>query len=192
MQLAQQGARPSSRDVKNPVYMALANDKGFPHEGYIDFVDNQVNPATGTIRGRAVFENPQGKFIPGLFTRIKLVGSASYDGILIDDKAINTDLSNKYVLVLDKDNKVQYRAVNMGEKLNGLRIIKSGLNAGDSIVVNGLQRVRPGAEVVPEVVSMASDNTLEQLHAQQLRVDASLNSLRLAASEKSATGVVGG
>ena len=192
MQLAQQGARPSSRDVKNPVYMALANDKGFPHEGYIDFVDNQVNPATGTIRGRAVFENPQGKFIPGLFTRIKLVGSASYDGILIDDKAINTDLNNKYVLVLDNDNKVQYRAVTMGEKLNGLRIIKSGLNANDSIVVNGLQRVRPGAEVVPEVVNMATAKTLEQLHAQQLRVDASLNTLRIAASEKSATDVVGG
>jgi len=192
MQLAQQGSRPSSRDVKNPVYMALANDSGFPHEGYIDFVDNRVNPATGTIRGRAVFENPQGKFIPGLFTRIKLVGSASYDGILIDDKAINTDLNNKYVLVLDNDNKVQYRAVTMGEKLNGLRIIKSGLNANDSIVVNGLQRVRPGAEVVPEVVNMATAKTLEQLHAQQLRVDASLNTLRIAASEKSATDVVGG
>ena len=192
IQLAQEGARPSSRDVKNPVYMALANESGYPHEGYIDFVDNQVNPATGTIRGRAVFDNPQGKFIPGLFTRIKLVGSASYDGILIDDKAISTDLSNKYVLVLDTDNKVQYRAVTMGEKLNGLRIIKSGLKASDSIVVNGLQRVRPGAEVAPEVVPMAKPAILEQLQAQQLRVDGSMARLSIVATEKSISKVVGG
>jgi multidrug efflux system membrane fusion protein len=192
MKLAQTGARPSSRDVKNPVYMALANESGFPHEGYIDFVDNQVNPATGTIRGRAVFENPQGKFIPGLFTRIKLMGSASYEGILVDDKAISTDLSNKYVLVLDSDNKVQYRAVTMGEKLNSLRIIKSGLQANDSIVVNGLQRVRSGADVVPKVVPMAQDGTLEQLQAQQLRVDDSMQRLSIAGTEKSVSNVVGG
>ena len=192
MKLAQTGARPSSREVKNPVYMALANESDYPHEGYIDFVDNQVNPATGTIRGRAVFENPEGKFIPGLFTRIKLVGSASYDGILIDDKAISTDLSNKYVLVLDGESKVQYRAVTMGEKLNGLRIIKSGLNANDSIVVNGLQRVRPGADVVPKVVPMAQDKTLVQLQAQQLRVDGSLRRLSVAATEKLSSKVVGG
>jgi len=127
-----------------------------------------------------------------LFTRIKLVGSASYDGILVDDKAISTDLSNKYVLVLDTDNKVQYRAVTMGEKLNGLRIIKSGLNANDSIVVNGLQRVRPGADVVPTVVPMAQDKTLEQLQAQQLRVDGSLRRLSVAATEKLSADVVGG
>ena len=192
MKLAQEGARPSSRDVKNPVYMGLANESDYPHEGYIDFVDNQVNPATGTIRGRAVFENPLGKFIPGLFTRIKLVGSASYDGILIDDKAISTDLSNKYVLVLDADNKVQYRAVVMGEKLNDLRIIKSGLKANDAIVVNGLQRVRPGAEVVPEIVPMAQAGTLEKLQAQQLRVDGSLSRLSIVGTEKSSSNVVGG
>ena len=104
MALAKEGTRPSSREVKNPVYMGLANESDFPNEGYIDFIDNQINPATGTIRGRAVFDNAEGKFIPGLFTRIKLVGSASYDGILIDDKAVATDLGNKYVMVLDGDN----------------------------------------------------------------------------------------
>ncbi|MEH6447413.1 MAG: efflux RND transporter periplasmic adaptor subunit [Oleispira sp.] len=186
IKLAQEGTRPSSREVKNPVYMGLANESGFPHEGYIDFVDNQVNPATGTIRGRAVFENPKGNFIPGLFTRIKLIGSASYDGILIDDKAIATDLSNKYVLVLDSENKAQYRAITLGEKLNGLRIVKSGLTAEDSIVVNGLQRVRPGAQVAPEVVPMAQADELKNLQAQQLRVDDSLQRL------KTETLVVGG
>lgn len=191
IKLAKEGTRPSSREVKNPVYMGLANESDFPHEGYIDFIDNQINPATGTIRGRAVFENPEGNFIPGLFTRIKLVGSASYDGILIDDKAVATDLGNKYVLVLDAENKVQYRAISLGEKLNGLRIVKSGLTAGDSIVVNGLQRVRPGAQVAPEVVPMAQANELKNLQAQQLRVD---NSLQRLGSETlvSEASVVGG
>lgn len=191
MTLAKEGTRPSSREVKNPVYMGLANESDFPHEGYIDFIDNQVNPATGTIRGRAVFENTEGKFIPGLFTRIKLVGSATYDGILIDDKAVSTDLGNKYVLVLDGENKVQYRAITLGEKLNGLRIVKSGLVAGDSIVVNGLQRVRPGAQVAPEVVPMAQGDELKNLQAQQQRVD---NSLQRLSSETlvSETSVVGG
>jgi multidrug efflux system membrane fusion protein len=186
MALAKEGTRPSSREVKNPVYMGLANESDFPNEGYIDFIDNQINPATGTIRGRAVFDNAEDKFIPGLFTRIKLVGSASYDGILIDDKAVATDLGNKYVMVLDGDNKVQYRAITLGEKLNGLRIVKSGLNAGDSIVVNGLQRVRPGAQVVPEIVPMAKTDALEQLQAQQLRVDNSLQRWSIA-GDKGAT-----
>lgn len=196
MKLAQEGKRPSSRDVKNPVYMGLANDTGFPHEGYIDFIDNQVNPTTGTIRGRAVFENTKGNFIPGLFTRIKLVGSASYDGILIDDKAITTDLGKKYVLVLDSENKVQYRTITLGEKLNGLRVVTSGLNAEDSIVVNGLQRVRPGAQVNPEIVPMTESVTLEQLQAQQLRVDKSNERLNLVNKDSetlvSETTVVGG
>jgi multidrug efflux system membrane fusion protein len=191
IKLAQEGTRPSSREVKNPVYMGLANESGFPHQGYIDFIDNQVNPATGTIRGRAVFENPEGSFIPGLFTRIKLVGSASYDGILIDDKAIATDLSNKYVLVLDNENKVQYRAITLGEKLNGLRIVKSGLTAEDSIVVNGLQRVRPGVQVAPEVVPMAQADELKNLQAQQLRIDDSLKVLNTATLVSEAS-VVGG
>ena len=191
IKLAQEGTRPSSREVKNPVYMGLANESGFPHQGYIDFIDNQVNPATGTIRGRAVFENPEGSFIPGLFTRIKLVGSASYDGILIDDKAIATDLSNKYVLVLDSENKVQYRAITLGEKLNGLRIVKSGLTAEDSIVVNGLQRVRPGVQVAPEVVPMAQADELKNLQAQQLRIDDSVKVLNTATLVSEAS-VVGG
>lgn len=191
IKLAQEGTRPSSREVKNPVYMGLANESGFPHQGYIDFIDNQVNPATGTIRGRAVFENPEGSFIPGLFTRIKLVGSASYDGILIDDKAIATDLSNKYVLVLDNENKVQYRAITLGEKLNGLRIVKSGLTAEDSIVVNGLQRVRPGVQVAPEVVPMAQADELKNLQAQQLRIDDSVKVLNTATLVSEAS-VVGG
>jgi multidrug efflux system membrane fusion protein len=191
LKLAKAGTRPSSRDVRNPVYLSLANESDFPHEGYIDFVDNQVNPATGTIRGRAVFDNPDGQFIPGLFARIRLIGSASYDGILIDDKAIGTDLSNKFVLVLDENNVAQYRAVTLGEKLNGLRIIKSGLAATETIVVNGLQRVRPGSAVTPETVEMANQASLDKLSALQQRVDASMKHL-MVVQGKSSHVVVGG
>jgi multidrug efflux system membrane fusion protein len=174
VKLDREGARPSSRDTANPVLMGLASDKDFPHEGVIDFVDNRINPTSGTIRGRAVFDNTQGDFIPGLFARIKLVGSASYEGILIDDKAIGTDLNNKYVLVLSENDIVQYRAVELGEKVNGLRIVKSSLSARDTIVVNGLQRVRPGSAVSPQLVDMTSAENLQALRNTQQRIDESV------------------
>ncbi|XOV79022.1 MAG: efflux RND transporter periplasmic adaptor subunit [Aestuariibacter sp.] len=190
VKLAKEGTRPSSRDHENLVLMGLASDKDYPHQGYIDFVDNRVNPNSGTIRGRAVFDN-DGQFIPGLFARIRLVGSASYQGILIDDKAIGTDLSSKFVLVLDKDNKVQYRAVQLGEKINGLRIIKDGLRPGEKIVVNGLQRVRPGVTVSPKVVPMAEASQLQALNSLQQRIDDSYNRPQLA-NRKKHHNVVGG
>ncbi|BDX06083.1 efflux RND transporter periplasmic adaptor subunit [Planctobacterium marinum] len=190
VKLAREGSRPSSREHENLVLMGLASDKDYPHQGYIDFVDNRINPTSGTIRGRAVFDN-DGQFIPGLFARIRLVGSASYDGILIDDKAIGTDLSNKFVLVLDDNNQVQYRAVTLGEKLNGLRIIKSGLKAGEKIVVNGLQRVRPGAIVNPQVISMAETSQLQALRQIQSAIDDNYNRPALAQKAQNLT-VVGG
>ena len=181
--LAREGSRPNARDSRLPVLMGLMNDKDFPFSGQIDFMDNQVNQQTGTIRGRAVFDNTDGRFTPGLFARIKLVGSASYDGILIDEKAIGTDLSNKFVLVLDENNKVQYRPVTLGAKQNGLRLIRQGLVPGDTIVVNGLQRVRPGAPVNPTQVAMASDKVLAKLQRQQQRVDALQAEVVVAATE---------
>lgn len=143
-----------------PVYLGLSNEEGHPHQGQMDFVDNQVNPKTGTIRGRAVFDNKDGAFTPGLYVRVKLVGSANYDAALISDAAIGTDLGKKFVLVLDKDSKVAYRAIELGPKLNGLRIVRSGLNKGEKIVVNGLQRVRSGMPVDAQLVPMADDETL--------------------------------
>ncbi|MDN4502377.1 efflux RND transporter periplasmic adaptor subunit [Alteromonadaceae bacterium BrNp21-10] len=172
--LAQQGQRPDARQHRSPVLMALASDSEFRYAGELDFMDNRVNESTGTIRGRAVFDNADGELIPGLFTRIKLVGSASYQGILIDDRAIGTDLNNKFVLVLDEQNVVQYRAVELGEKLSGLRLIKSGLQAGEKIVVNGLQRVRPGTTVDPQAVDMVAQQTLNQIRNRQLRIDAEM------------------
>lgn len=184
--LARDGSRPSSRNTRNPVRMGLASDQGFPRPGVIDFVDNTVNVNTGTIRGRAVFDNQDGTLIPGLFARIRLLGSASYQGILIDDKAIGTDLNNKFVLVLDSNNNVQYRAVTLGEKLSGLRIIKSGLSANERIVINGLQRVRPGSAVNPQFVDMTDEKTLIGLQAQQREIDQLRNNSRLAAKPLSA------
>jgi multidrug efflux system membrane fusion protein len=140
----------------NPILMGLANQQGLPFNGKIDFIDNQVNPKTGTIRARASFENTGGELIPGLFTRLQVIDNEAHIGVLIDDKAIATDLNNKYVLVLDENNHVQYRAVTLGSKLAGLRVIESGLFGNEDIIVSGLQRVRPGVQVDPIQVDMAS------------------------------------
>ncbi|KAF1072276.1 MAG: Efflux pump periplasmic linker BepF [Pseudomonas citronellolis] len=169
--LARRGG-PDARG-SSPVYLGLTGEDGFPHLGHLDFLDNQVNPRTGTIRGRAVFDNKDGAYTPGLYARIKLVGSSTYAAALIKDEAVGTDLGKKFVLVLGEDKKVAYRSVELGPKLQGLRIVRSGLAKGDRIVVNGLQRVRPGAEVDAQGVPMASPDTLAALaHDRQLIEDA--------------------
>jgi RND family efflux transporter MFP subunit len=156
-QLAREGERPSSRDVRNPVRVGLANEEGFPHEGYMDFVDNQLDSRTGTIRARAVLENKQGQFTPGMFARVQLLGSGEYDAILIEDRAVGTDQSQSFVLVLGADNKLEYRAIQPGRIVaGGLRIVRQGLKPEDVVVVSGLQRVRPGAQVKPNMVTMGA------------------------------------
>jgi multidrug efflux system membrane fusion protein len=152
--LARSGARPSSRDQQNPVFVGLANEEGFPHEGYVDFVDNQLNPESGTIRARAVLSNKERFFTPGLFARVKLVGSGRYRAALIQDRAVGTDQDKKFVLVLKPDSTVEYRPVQIGRLVEGLRIVQKGVAPGEQIVVNGLQRVRPGMKVTPTVAPM--------------------------------------
>jgi len=166
-QLTAQHKRNDQRSDGNPVFMALANETDFTHTGVIDFVDNAINHTTGTIRVRARFANHDNDLLPGLFTRLRIAGSATYDGILIDDKAIGTDLNNKFVLVVDADNKLQYRGISLGEKVQGLRIIKQGLSAEDKIVVNGLQKVRPNMVVEPNMVEMATSDNLSALRHDQ-------------------------
>jgi multidrug efflux system membrane fusion protein len=139
------------------VYVGLINEAGYPHEGKLDFIDNQVNPASGTIRGRAVLDNADGRFTPGLFVRLKLVSPKTRDVALIDDRAVGTDLDKKYVLVLDEQNIAQYRGVETGPLVDNLRVVTKGLEAGDRVIVNGLQRVRPGSAVVPTQVAMDRD-----------------------------------
>ena len=148
--LARLGARRSSRDFKNPVHVALANEEGFPHEGVMDFVDNQVDRGTGTIVGRAVLPNPDLSLIPGLFARLQLPGSGEYQAILVPDEAIASDQSQKLVWVVDAENKAQYRPVKIGPLIDGLRVVREGVGVEDWIVVAGLQRVRPGQPVDAE------------------------------------------
>ncbi|NWB93146.1 multidrug efflux RND transporter periplasmic adaptor subunit MexE [Pseudomonas agarici] len=168
-QLARQGKRGQT----TPVYLGLSNETGNPHLGQMNFVDNQVNPRTGTIRGRAVFDNSDASFTPGLYARVKLVGSGTYAAVLINDEAVGTDLGKKFVLVVDADKKIAYRSVELGPKIEGLRIVRNGLNKDDVIVVKGLQRVRPGSLVDPEVIPMASQETLAALAEQRQVLEAS-------------------
>lgn len=148
------GERESSRTAPNPVFLGLANEDGFPHEGHMVFVDNQINPRTGTIRARAIFDNGAGEFTPGLFARIQLLGSGKYRAVLINDRAVGTDQDRKFVLCVNKDNVLEYRAVKLGRVVDGLRIVAEGLKPGEVIVVNGLQRVRPGMPVQTNTVPM--------------------------------------
>ena len=147
------------RDARFPVYLGLANETGFPHEGRLDFVDNRIDPASGTIRTRAVFSNRDRQFTPGLFARVKLVGSQKAPALLVRDAAIGTDQDRKFVLVLGKGDSLEYRPVEIGRLSDGLRIVRSGVAAGDKVVVTGLMRVRPGVKVTPTIVAMVPDST---------------------------------
>src|SRR5437773_5412484 len=145
--LARLGQRPSSRDFKNPVHVALANEEGFPHDGVMDFVDNQLDRGTGTIIGRALLPNPDLSLIPGLFARLRLPGSGEYRAILVPDEAIGSDQSQKFVFVVDGESKAQYRTVKIGPLVDGLRVVREGVGPEDRVVVAGLQRIRPGIKV---------------------------------------------
>lgn len=137
-----------------PIRMALASDEGYPREGRLDFLDNRLDPASGTIRGRAVFPNPDGALTPGLFVRLRVAGRGTTRARLVQDRAIGTDLDKKFVLVVGVDNAIHYRAVSLGPLVDGLRIVRAGLEPGEQIVVNGLQRVRPGMTIEPQRVAM--------------------------------------
>ena len=152
--LASEGKRASARQSGLPTQMALAGEQQFPHQGKMNFLDNQIDPDTGTIRARAVFTNPDGDLTPGLFVRLRLPGTAAYDGALVRDAAVGTDLDKRYVLVVKKDHTVEYRPVTLGPSVGNLRVVRSGLSAGELVVVNGLQRVRPGMKVDLVVAAM--------------------------------------
>ena len=149
LRLAAAGVRPSSRDVQNPVSVRLADETEYKHVGRMDFVDNAVNPKTGTIRGRAIFDNKDGLLTPGFFGRLRLFGGER-DAILIPDTAIASDQSRKIVFTVADDGLVGTKLVELGPIVDGLRIIRSGLAATDRIVIDGLPRARPGQKVKPE------------------------------------------
>jgi len=132
------------------VEMELADEEGFPHRGYIESFDNRLDANTGTILLRAVFPNDDGRIVPGLFARIRIPASELQPTLLVEESAIGTDQAQKFVLTLDDQNTVQYRKVVLGPDINGKRVVRSGLQAGEKIIVNGLQRARPGLPVTPE------------------------------------------
>jgi membrane fusion protein, multidrug efflux system len=148
--------RTTSHELRSAALLGLADEDGFPHTGQVSFVDNQVSSSTGTIRLRATFANKNLALTPGLFARIRLQGGGVQSGCLARDEAVVTDLNQKYVFVLGKNNTLVYRPVKLGPMSEGLRVVRDGLREGDLIVVSGLQRVHPGAAVTPRRVSMES------------------------------------
>lgn len=149
MRLDSEGRRRSSRDVENPVEARLIDEEGWPHKGRMTFVDNELDPVTGTMLGRATFPNPDHVLLPGMFARARLYGEGEHDAVLIPDAAVVTDQATKLVMVVKPDNVVEARPVVLGGLYDGLRIVREGLTAGDRIIVNGVQRARAGQPVTP-------------------------------------------
>lgn len=153
-----------------PVQIALMTDKEFTYNGALDFISNRIDRSTGTIRARAVVENPEGILAPGLFARIKLATSEPLQTVLIDDQAIGTDQGRRYVLVLGEGNKAEFRPVEIGTIVDGLRVISSGLQVGEKIIVKGL--VGPGMQVTPQMISMAPEKISDSAQAESSQQEA--------------------
>lgn len=159
--LARSGQGVASNHLALPVEIGLVGEDGYPHQGKVDFLDNQLTPSTGTIRMRALLDNTQRQFIPGLFARVRLPGSAEFQATLIDDKAVLTDQDRKYVYIVDKEGKAQRRDIKPGRLAAGLRIVQQGLNPGDKVIVEGLQKVfMPGMPVNAKTVAMTTSTAL--------------------------------
>jgi multidrug efflux system membrane fusion protein len=153
--LAERGVTAGAADVGAPVEVALPDERGFPHKGKLDFLDNRLDQGTGTLRARAVVSNKAGLFSPGQFARVRVTGSPAYAALLVPDEAIGTDQTNKYVLVVLDDGLVERRNIKLGPLVDGLRVVRQGLAAGDWVITRGLQRARPGSKVEPKRMVIA-------------------------------------
>lgn len=145
------------RDAKIPCFMQLENEKGFPHEGTIDFIDNSVDPGTGTIQLRGVIPNPKGELTPGLFAQMRITGSGPYKTLLVPDLAVGAEQNERYLMVVEKDDTVAVRKVQLGELFGSLRSITEGLKPDERVIVNGLQLVRPGGKVTPKSAPISAE-----------------------------------
>jgi RND family efflux transporter MFP subunit len=152
--LIREGKARSARDAEVPVWLGLANEEGYPHRGTINFVDNQVNPKTGTLRLRGVFPNQDEALAPGYFARVRVPIGFPHQALLVSDRAIDTDQGQKIVYVVDRDNKVVSRPVRLGALHDGLREVTEGLKSGERVIVKGLQQARPGITVEAKLVDM--------------------------------------
>jgi multidrug efflux system membrane fusion protein len=148
--LAKEGKDLASRGVSAPVKIKLIDEQDFAHDGRMDFVDNAIDRATGTIRGRAQFANPDGLFTPGMFANIRVPASQPYEALLVPDVAVASEQARKYVLVVDAENVARVKYVTLGDVSGGLRVVKDGLAPDDKVVTNGVARVRPGQKVTPQ------------------------------------------
>lgn len=160
--LSLNGNRESSRNAANPVEARLIDEQGWPHKGVMNFVDNELDPGSGTIRARAIFDNPDEFLTPGLFARLRIIGSGEYEALLLPDEAILSDQARKIVLVVDGEGMVGARVVELGPVHQGLRVIRSGITAKDTVIVNGVLRARPGGQVVPEEITLALEEAGSQ------------------------------
>ncbi|WP_198953796.1 efflux RND transporter periplasmic adaptor subunit [Rhodopirellula sp. MGV] len=154
VRLAKAGKRESSRNVKNPVFVSLIDEQGYPHQGHMDFVDNQIDPNTGTMRGRAILPNDDGLLTPGLFAKVRLPGSGRYDAVMVPDAAIISDQSEKYVYVVDGESTLHRQTVELGPISHGLRIVRAGLDGSETVVTSGLQKIFEGAKVAAKIESI--------------------------------------
>ncbi|MBV8610622.1 MAG: efflux RND transporter periplasmic adaptor subunit [Singulisphaera sp.] len=165
-QLVRERKSDSPRDVGYPVSLGLANEEGHPHRGTINFVDNQVNPRTGTIRVRGVFPNKEQVLLPGLFGRVRAPIGRAHKALLVSDRALDTDLGQKILYVVNDKNEVVSRPVRLGALHDGLREITDGLKPGERVIVSGLQQVRPGITVEPKLVDMPNGSQKSQVRGQ--------------------------
>jgi RND family efflux transporter MFP subunit len=159
------GKLPDARHGAVPVYLQLANENGFPHQGSIDFINNQFSTSTGTLEVRGLFSNASGVLIPGAFVRIRVAGSPLEAALLVSDRAVGTDQGQKFVLVVDKDNVVVVKPVVLGPEAEGLRVVRTGLTGDDEVIINGIVNARPGSKVSPQQGDM-NQFTTNQLQLQ--------------------------
>jgi multidrug efflux system membrane fusion protein len=165
LKYAANGASGNTGIDKIPIAIGLANETDYPHQGRIHSLDNSLDTTSGTIRVRGIFDNPTGALVPGLYAKVRVGGSAAQDVVLVDDRAVGTDQDKKFVMVIDDANKANYRMITLGPIVDGLRVVRSGLQKGERIVVNGLQRVRPNSIVQPTEVAMDRNVTPPELTA---------------------------
>ncbi len=160
-QMFRDGVRQSALFSLVPAEMALVSEKGWPHHGHVDFVDNSINPQTGTILARTVFPNPDRLMAPGFFAKVRIPGSGEYDGLLIRDMAVGDDQGGSYVWVLDGEDHAVYRPVELGPLIDGLRVVRKGLEKDDRVVILGLMLVRNGLKVKPALAEMQLEDAKE-------------------------------
>jgi len=153
---------PGGSDGKVPIELQLANEEGFPHRGFIESFDNRLDAGTGSILLRAIFPNEDGTIVPGLFARVRVPLSDNYPAVLVREGAVGTDQAQKFVLTLSTSNTVEYRQVKLGPSIDGMRVVRAGLQPGEQVVVNGLARVRPGMPVVAERAAEGQQKGLAQ------------------------------